>query len=156
MVNITKVIQEMFSAVGKLINRKLNVSTFKSIFCNTYTCTVTSTAKSNWTIDSASALMVGHMLRIACRATRSASTGAGDISNETVATLKINHDGKMKGLYSISTRNYDGVPASYQLSVTTIDANNVQIEIILTATHAAMKNVYIMDNIPMPINIDKY
>lgn len=156
MVNITEVLKTAIMKITSLYQSKLTMHRFRGIFCVTYDCTVTSTPGSKYTVSSASAILIGHMMRIALRATRSESTGTGDITNETVATLRINHEGKIKSAYIISTRNYDGVPASYQTSITKVDDNNIDLVINLCAAHSAMKNVYILDNIPISIDVSKY
>lgn len=156
MINIIDILQTAVAKLNTIIQNKLPISTFKSIFCNTYTCTVVTTAGSHWTVNSATADLVGHMMRITCKATRSANTGAGDITNQVVATLNINHGGKVKNLFSSSTRNYDGMPASFSLSVSNPDENHSQVKIQLNATHDALKNAYILENLPISIDISKY
>lgn len=157
MVNIIAVLKTLINKLTLLNSAKLSKSIFIQIFCNNLDFTREVTAGSNkWDINSAKVIWVGHMLRVNLRATRTTATAAGDISNETVAKIRINHGGIIKDVFTTTTRNYDGTLASYQTGITKIDDNTVDLSIKLCATHSALKEVYIIDNIPVSIDISKF
>ena len=157
MVNIVAVLKTLINKLTSLNSTKLSKDTFIQIFSSELDFTRAVTAGSNkWDINSAKVIWVGHMLRVSLRATRTTATGAGNISNETVAKIRINHGGIIKNIFTTTTRNYDGTLASYQTGITKIDDNNFDLSIKLCATHSALKEAYIMDNIPISIDISKF
>ena len=122
MVNVIDVIKTAINKVISLNSSKLTKDKFKEIFCTIRSLPVTSTAGSKWTINSSGAYLCGTQLRFNFSATRSSATGAGNITNETVGTFTIKHDGKIKSLYNITSRS-TGVIATVGLSASTIDDN---------------------------------
>jgi hypothetical protein len=157
MVNIVAVLKTLINKLTSLNSTRLSKGTFIQIFSQEVDFTGAVTAGSNkWNINSAKIIWVGHMLRVSLRATRTTATAAGDISNETVVKIRINHGGIIKNVFTTTTRNYDGTLASYQTGITKIDDNTVDLSIKLCATHSALKEVYIMDNVPVSIDISKF
>ena len=122
MVNIIDIIKTAINKVILLNSTKLTKDKFKEIFCSIRPLTVTSTAGSKWTINSSGAYLCGTQIRFNFTATRSSKTGTGNITNETVGTFIIKHDGRIKSLYSITSRS-TGVIATVGLSASTIDDN---------------------------------
>ena len=95
---------------------------------------------------------------IKVRSKRSSATGAGDIANQDVVSFSVNHGGKIKEAYTISSGNIDGQIATFQITagINSTNSNLVNITVKLVATHAKISNAYIDDYIPEAININKY
>ena len=74
------------------------------------------------------------MVYIHVRSKRSKATGAGNIANQEIISFDINHGGKLKGLYSVSTGNMDGAIATLHMSVSN-NGNVSTVTIKLAATH---------------------
>lgn len=160
MYNIVDIIS---TAVTKFVAVKdllLTKERFANIFSTTYTwetsdSTLTASAGSNYTVSSAEINLVGHMMRVKLKATRSSNWSAGNVTNEDVATLTWDHGGRIKGIYNISSRNYDGTLATFQTTNTTSGSTST-VTVKLCATHAAGKGVYFWDNLPVVINVSMY
>lgn len=160
MTNIIDLISTAVTKFAAVKNLLLTKERFANIFSTTYTwktsdSTLTATAASNYTVSDAEINLVGHMIRVKLRATRSSNTSAGNVTNEEVATLTWNHGGRIKGLYNISSRNYDGTLATFQTSCST-SGNTSTVTVKLCATHAATKEIYFWDNLPAVINVSMY
>ena len=153
-INIKDVLIRLSNKVQSLLNTYfLRWNTLELIFSNAYDLSLTNISNgTNWTYSDLYAYLVGHMVYIHVRSKRSKATGTGDIANQKVISFDINHGGKLKGLYSVSTGNMDGAIVTLQMSVSNSgDVSTVTIN--LAATHQATSNIYIDDCIPAEINL---
>jgi hypothetical protein len=78
-----------------------NYNKLVAMFCNDYGLELTTENGTNWTVDSASAYLVGNILRINFTATRS-SAPDGDISTELMGKVIVEDGGKISGGYAVS------------------------------------------------------
>lgn len=153
-INIKDVLVRLSNKAQSLLNTYfLRWNTLELIFSNAYNLSLTNISNgTNWTYSDLQANLVGHMVYIHVRSKRSKATGAGDIANQEIISFDINHGGKLKGLYSVSTGNMDGAIATLHMSVSN-NGNVSTVTIKLAATHQAMSNIYIDDCIPAEINL---
>lgn len=155
MVNIIDVIKTAINKVISLNSSKLTKDKFKAIFCTVRDLPISARAASKWTITSSGAYLCGTQLRFNFSAKRSSATSAGNITNEDIGTFTIIHDGRLKNLYDISTRS-DGVIATIHLNTSIIDSNTIAVTPRLSATHAALTAISVMDIMPASIDVSKY
>lgn len=99
-------------------------------------CTVSPGA--NYTGVTATAHLVGGNLRIGISAERNAAVNVGNVTNETVCTLLINHGGKLNNLYRVSfNSSTEGGAATFDAQAAKVDDNVYRVTINLCATTTA-------------------
>lgn len=106
-------------------------------------CTVTPGA--NYTSATCAATLVGNSLRLGITAKRSSPANAGNVTNETVMTVNVNHGGKLANLYRVDFNSgTDGGLAAFDVQASKIDDENVKLTIALcsTATSGDSWNAY--------------
>ncbi|MGM9964931.1 MAG: hypothetical protein ACI4W0_05705 [Bacilli bacterium] len=155
MVNIIDIIKTAINKVISLNSTKLTKDKFKEIFCTVRDLPISARAASKWTINSSGAYLCGTQLRFNFSATRSSKTDAGNITNEDIGTFTIIHDGRLKNLYGITSRSI-GVIATVELGVAIVDSNTITVTPRLSATHAALTSISVMDIMPASIDVSKY
>ena len=124
---------------------------------NAYTLETTGTGTTNWTVNSTNCTLIGNQLRFHFNCTRSSASGVGNITNETVATFKIKHDGKVKSIYqnSFSSGATGGV-STFAMANMSNDGTYVYFDIVLCATDIAVTDVATYCLIPVTINTLAY
>ena len=124
---------------------------------NAYTLETTGTGATNWTVNSTNCTLIGNQLRFHFNCTRSSASGVGNITNETVATFKIKHDGKVKSIYqnSFSSGATGGV-STFAMANMSNDGTYVYFDIVLCATDIAVTDVATYCLIPVTINTLAY
>ena len=104
----------------------------------TYDLPCTVTVGANYTNVTATAHLVGGNLRIGISAERNAAVNVGNVTNETVATLLINHGGKLNNLYRVSfNSSTEGGVATFDAQAAAVDDNTYRVTINLCATTTA-------------------
>lgn len=157
MTNIKTILKEILNKILLLNSTKLTRSAFQKVFCTTYDLPVTYTAGSGWTVSSAGALLIGTELRIYILAKRSSSWGTGDITNETVATLKIDHGGKIASALDCEAYGMATGPAvTCALQNTANDGIYQTVTVQLTATHSAAAQFDAYGIMPCGLNVRGY
>lgn len=122
-----------------------------------YELSTTVTKGANYSSASGSAYLIGNTLRCYFSATRNAASGAGNIANETVATFKINHSGKIKGMYSIAFGSGgSGGVASFTTTEASNENNVLTFNVSLAATGSAITDTSTYFNVPVTINLNAY
>lgn len=121
-----------------------------------YTLTTTATAGTNYSSASGSATLVGNSLRVWFNVTRKTATGTGDITNETICTLSVNHGGKIKSSYNVGYINGSSGAVSSFTTSTSTGSEILTITLALAATTAASTNFAGYFVIPVSLNLDKY
>lgn len=109
---------------------------------NTYTIPCTVSAGSGYSSCSASAYLIGNCLRFSFGATRNENASVGNITNETVMTVTIEHGGKIDNLYRVSAgTDTDGAVAAFSIQAAkhSTDANKHVITVVLASTTTNLK-----------------
>lgn len=134
-----------------------NISGLFKAMTTSYELSATATAGTGYTIDSVSAYLTGNTLRMYIKATRSPNATAGDMTNEKVATVKVNHSGKIAGMNNISfCSGTNGAVATFNTTNISNGDTVLQFDIDLCAA-AAAENVWgSYFAVPVRINPDKY
>lgn len=101
------------------------------------TLTTTATAGTNWTINAANAVLLGNNLRIHINATRSTAV-SGNITNETIATLKISTGGRISEALNVSFCSGASGPVASMYTTSSISGNTLTVEIGLGATSGSL------------------
>ena len=101
----------------------------------TYSLSCSTTLGANYSTATAYASLVGNCLRLNINATRKSAVNTGNITNETVMTIRVNHNGKIDNLYntSFNTGTTGGV-ATFITTNEKIDDNNFDITVTMTAS----------------------
>ena len=124
---------------------------------NSYTLETTGTGATNWTVNATNCTLIGNQLRFHFNCERSSASGVGNITNETVATFKIKHDGKVKSIFQVCFPNgATGGLASFNMSDMSNDGTYVQFTVNLCATDVALTGVSAYVLIPVTINTLAY
>ena len=101
-VNGNVFVGENETPVQEIINN--NFTNLEKLFIRDYTLDYTTTNGSNWTLSGSGAYLIGNVIRLNGKMTRS-SAPDGNISNETALTFTINHGGKILGVYNMCFAN---------------------------------------------------
>lgn len=119
--------------------------------------TSVSSAGTNWTLNGFTATLLGSNLRCSYDFTRSAATGTGNITNETVMTAAIKHDGKIKAAYPINfTSGGTGGIAVYAITEASNDGQYLVFNINIAATGSAITQSTGQFVIPVVLDLMKY
>jgi hypothetical protein len=122
----------------------------------TYNCTVSVTAGDNYSSASGSATICGNILRCYVTATRS-SAFSGDGANEVVASVSINHGGKISGMLNVSFSNgSSGAVASLYTSNVSQTEDTLDFNVYIAATAGSTTSISSYFQIPITINLDAY
>ena len=123
-----------------------------------YNLPVTVTAGANYSEVGASAYLVGNCLRMYMKATRNSNASVGDITNEEVMTIKVNHGGKIKSSFTMgfTSASTGAVATFYHDAGTKNDDNNMTFVIRLCATATAENYWNAYWAIPVTIDFSKF
>ena len=101
----------------------------------TYELEAEVTPGANYSNVTATAHLIGGNLRIGISAERNAAVNVGNVTNETVCTLLMNHGGKINNLYRVSfNSSTEGGAATFDAQAAKVDDNTVRVTINLCAT----------------------
>lgn len=125
---------------------------------NTYSLATEFTAATGYSeFSGVNAVLLGNTLRCHFSAVRSTATGAGNIANEVIGTMKIKHSGKIKSSYRINfTTGATGTLATFQTFNEQNDGTYLTFDVQLMATHSADTAFTSYFNMPCVLNLDKY
>ena len=126
---------------------------------NTYTLSTSVSAGTGYSSCSASAYLIGNCLRFSFGATRDTNATTGNITNETVMTVTIDHGGKIDNLYRVSagTDTEGGAAAfSVQAAKHSTDANKMVVTVILASTTTNLKTFTSYCVMPANIKLNAY
>ena len=123
----------------------------------TYTLDCTVKNGSGYSDGKASALLVGNCLRLYFYSVRNKNADVGNITNETVMTINVNHGGKIDTLYRVSTNSdTEGSLSGFSVQASAKDNNNMTITVILTATTAKAKSFNSYCVMPANLRLSAY
>lgn len=130
----------------------------------TYTIPCTVTAGTGYSSCSASAYLIGNCLRFSFGATRDTNAGTGNITNETVMTVTIEHGGKIDNLYRVSAgTDIEGAAAAFSVQAArakksdgTADDTKHVITVILASTTTNLKTFTSYCVMPANIQLVKF
>lgn len=126
------------------------------IFGTSYTLGVTTTKGTNYSSVSGNAYLIGNLLRCTISATRSSAV-SGNITNEKVATFKIEHGGKIKGIMNASFSNGGIGPVASFYTTNVVDADTYStFDVYLTATSGDLDETSALFTLVVPINLEAY
>lgn len=138
-------------------NTKYNLSGVAKALFNSYQLDTTATAGSNYSSVDASAVLLGNNLRCYLYAARSAASGEGNITNETICRVSVKHDGKIKSTYRIAFGNgATGSTASLVTSNEQNDGTYLTFDIILAATANTTTEISTFFILPCTLNLEAY
>lgn len=142
---------------GKLKIGGYNLTGAAKAMSTQYTLDTTYEKASNYTVNSVSdAVLIGNNLRCHFDVTRSAAV-TGNVTNERILTLTINHGGKIKAVYSdlITTSNTGAVTCFYISNSNRTDTT-ISFQINLAATTNEGINFDSFFTLPVLLDLDKY
>ena len=100
-------------------------------------CTVTK--GTNWSSVVVGAALVGNCLRLNLDATRKSASGAGNITNEQVCTVKIDTQGYVKTIYNMSfCSGSSGPVATFTTTGLAMSGDTLSVDIYMVATERAV------------------
>lgn len=112
---------------------------------------------SNYSDATCTARLCGNQLRFQFAATRSAATGAGNITNETVCNVTVYHDGKISEMLNIAFPNgATGGTASFQTLNVAYTGETLSFDIVLTATGVAVTDISTFFQAPVSLNLNAF
>ncbi len=124
---------------------------------NVYELDCTVTAGSGYSNCSATAFLIGNNLRMYMTADRSANANTGDVSNETVMTIRVKHNGKIRNLYGAGFASATtGAPASFYSAAERFDDNNHNITVSLCGVSVADNSWSGYWCLPCTLNLSAY
>ena len=144
------------AAVGVALAGYISYSKLANIFGTYYDLATTVTPGENYSSASGSATLIGNTLRVRLSADRE-SPASGNISNETVATFSIAHDGKITGGFAVGLNNgTTGHIANMLVSSVSCDETYLTFKVTLTATGGDTSGVNPFFTIPVQIDVTKF
>ena len=157
MISMKKILKAALQQIPSLKEKKITAEAIRKYGTNK-DLTITATAGSGWTMGSTlTATLVGNTLRVVITATKSTATGAGDITNTKIATITIDHQGYIAGVYDADgVSSTDGHIAGCYTYNNTTSGNTSTFDIAIGATHAAVTTTRFWLNIPVILNIDAF
>lgn len=125
---------------------------------NRYTLTVNVTPSSNYSAVEVTAILVGNCIRFYYSFTRKAASNVGNITNDTVANVKITHSGKIATIDNVSFINgaTGNIAAFYTSDVSKIDNNSFSFNIVMSATAGAVETSSGYFVCPVTLNLGAY
>lgn len=108
-------------------------SKLTKIFGTAYNLSCTTTAGSNYTVNSASCYLIGNLLRVYFYVTRS-SSASGNITNEDVLTFKVNTGGKIGAIFNSSwPSSNSGAAAAFYTTGESVSGNTLTFTVRATS-----------------------
>lgn len=128
----------MFSVISFIRDSIKDSRALRSLFTDrTLSCTVTK--GSNWSSAEVGAVLVGNCLRLNLDATRKSASGAGNIANEQVCTVKIDTQGYVKAIYNMSfCSGSSGPVVTFATTGLAISDGILSVDIYMVATERAV------------------
>lgn len=137
-------------------NNIYNLLGMAKAMCHPTTFSPTVTAGANYSSASSTLTLVGNCLRLNINAERKTATNAGDITNEVVATITFNNQGKIETVYRVDFPNgITGALAALDAQTTT-EGNTTTITVRLCATGTALSNINAYTCMPTDIKLSAF
>lgn len=157
-VNIIDIIKGYISCILDINSNKANKAGLRSLYEpeRTLTTTLSSKGDNYSSVELGTAVLCGNMLKVYFNATRSSNTDAGNVTNETIAVVKIDNSNKFiknSVWYIGGSSILNGPVTSFRAYISKYETNYVYVTIELAAIHSAAKkfNGYIY--VPVVLNI---
>lgn len=154
--NLKTILKKFTKEIIDLKNNKMD----KSILANYYRAQIapsfTITKGANYSSVSGGVILCGSMLRIYWFGTRKSNSGAGNITNETIATFQIQTQGYFGGWYNMSgvTGSEGHLGSVYTTNGSfSADKSTFTISINLASIHAAEDQTNGMIYIPVKLTL---
>lgn len=127
-------------------------------YSSCYNLDVTASAGKGYSVRKTYAMLIGTTLRIYISVHRDSAPSVGNITNETVATLTVKHDGKIKAIYNTSgvSSGLGGVATFTTTNLSAVDANNISIPIRLCATTTTNQSYGCYLQMPVLLNLNTF
>lgn len=127
-------------------------------YSSCYNLDVTASAGNGYRVRKTYAMLIGTTLRIYISVYRESAPSVGNITNETVATLTVKHDGKIKAIYNTSgvSSGLGGVATFTTTNLSAVDANNISIPIRLCATTTTNQSYGCYLQMPVLLNLNTF
>lgn len=127
-----------------------------NLFGKHYNLEYSVVAGDKWTINDHGVVLIGNTMRLGLNATRSEAV-SGNIANEVVLSYTINHGGKIKGAWNITSVNREaGCIASFSTTNIVISDETLTIDVMLTATASSLTDTSSLLSVPVTLNLDAY
>lgn len=125
---------------------------------NRYNLTVDVTLGGNYSAVEVTAILVGNCIRFYYSFTRKTASSIGNITNDTVATVKVTHNGKVSTIDNVSFINgaTGNIASFYTGDVKNIDGNSFSFNIYMSATAAAVETSSGYFLCPVTLNLSAY
>ena len=135
-----------------------NYNRLVGMFCTDYGFEVTTVNGTSWTVDKATAYLVGNTLRIYLLATRN-STPEGDISAELMGKVVVQDGGKIRGGYATSMcTSATGGPMTGYANLSEYDGDTTTVNFYFSGTRsengATQFSTYV--HLPVLLNPEYY
>jgi hypothetical protein len=128
------------------------------MFCTTHVLDFTIEPGEGYTsTGTPSVHLIGNRLRMHIYCTRDTATGTGNINNDVIASVTINHGGKIQSCYKASALTYyTGGVASYVTSVAELTDTTLTVNVLVTATSAPLTSLRTMPLMTCDLNPSAY
>lgn len=124
--------------------------------CHTTEFTCTAKAGDNYSSADATATLIGNCLRFNINATRKSATSSGDITNEIVATVTFDNQGKIDTVYRVDFPNGITGPLAALDAQTTTSGNTTTITVRLCSVGSALTNINAYTCMPTDIKLSAF
>lgn len=143
-VNIIDIIKGYIKCILNINSTKLNKSSLSGIYGTQHvlTSTVSTTGDNYSSVTTSDSVICGNLLRVYFSATRSSNTGTGNVSNELIATIKIDNSSGLIGNYYYMTAvsGSTGPVTTFYGKISKYENNYVYVSVYLTTIHSAAKS----------------
>jgi hypothetical protein len=143
-------------SVGTIISR--NFDNLRRLFMKYRSLDYTTTKGSNWTIDESLVYLVGNVLRLSGKVTRS-SAPSGNIGNEITMTFTIQHEGRITDALNINFANAStGNFSSWYTSGIAVTEETLTVNIVFSGTRSGNtgKTFGFYAHVPVELNTEYY
>lgn len=141
-------------------NKSVSVSSLigaVNALTNNYSLSTSVTNATNWSGASCSALIAGGTFRLYLDGATRASAISGNITNEKVCSVTINHGGKIKNFYGVSfVSGGGGAVTSMYTTNTSISSTHLSFDIYIAATATSSTETSGFFVAPITLNLDKF
>lgn len=133
-----------------------NISNIINALTKSYSFTPTVTKGGNFSNASCALTLRGNCLYCRVYGSRTAASGAGDISDEIIASISFNHGGKITGMDYVSSASSSGPTAVINMSDVIVDGAEASFTVSLTSTAAGGRSFLSSFVIPVSIDLTKF
>lgn len=153
---LKNILKTFIKEIIDLKNNKMDKSILANFYGSQIAPSFTVTPGSNYSSVSGGVILCGDLLRLYWSATRKSNSGAGNITNETIATFQIQTQGYFSGYYTTTgvtgTTGHLGTVYVGGGSFSA-DGGTFTISVILTSIHAAEDTTNGYITLPVKLNL---